>query len=83
MNVKLTPRQEQIVKAELDAGRFGSVEELIGAALEGLRERDASQSSSGTDRNGAVREMLLFVEQNRVELKGLTVKQLIDEGHRL
>ncbi|MGA7927859.1 MAG: hypothetical protein WCA20_17965 [Candidatus Sulfotelmatobacter sp.] len=38
-------------------------------------------------RNGqhddAVREMLNFVEKNRTLLQGISVKQLIHEGHRL
>jgi hypothetical protein len=31
----------------------------------------------------AVREMLIFVEKNRIPLHGVSVKQLIREGHRL
>ena len=31
----------------------------------------------------AVREMLSFVEKNRTPLQGVSVKQLICEGHRL
>jgi len=31
----------------------------------------------------AVREMLAFVEKNRVRLEGVSVKELIHEGHRL
>jgi hypothetical protein len=30
-----------------------------------------------------VREMLTFVDRNRVRLEGVTVKELIHEGHRL
>jgi hypothetical protein len=30
-----------------------------------------------------VREMLAFVEKNRVRLEGATVKELIHEGHHL
>jgi hypothetical protein len=30
-----------------------------------------------------VREMLAFVEKNRVRLDGVSVKELIREGHRL
>jgi hypothetical protein len=31
----------------------------------------------------AVREMLSFVEKNRIRMEGISVKQLIHEGHRL
>jgi len=85
MNVNLTPEQEKIVKDKLKSGHFRSVEEVIGAALQVLREKE--QSSSGGAPKGAqreaVREMLAFVETNRVRLEGVSVKELIHEGHRL
>lgn len=31
----------------------------------------------------AVREMLSFVEKNRIRMESISVKQLIHEGHRL
>ncbi len=85
MNVHLTPEQEHIIKSEMKAGRFHSVEEVIGEALRALREKETSAASvaaNGAQRE-AVREMLAFVETNRVRLEGVSVKQLIHEGHRL
>ena len=85
MNINLTPEQEKIVKDELKSGHFRSVEEVIGEALQVLREKE--QSSTAGAPNGAqreaVREMLAFVEKNRVRLEGVSVKELIHEGHRL
>jgi putative addiction module CopG family antidote len=85
MNVNLTPEQEKIVKDELESGHFRTVEEVIGEALRALREKD--QSSGAATSNGAqreaVREMLAFVEKNCVRLEGVSVKELIHEGHRL
>ncbi len=85
MNVDLTPEQEKIVEDELKSGHFRSVEEVIGKALQVLREK--GQSSSAATSHGAqresVREMLAFVEKNRVRLEGVSVKELIHEGHRL
>ena len=85
MNVNLTPEQEKIVKDKLKSGHFRSVEEVIGEALQGRREKE--QSSTAGAPNGAqreaVREMLAFVEKNRVRLEGVSVKELIHEGHRL
>jgi len=85
MNINLTPEQEKIVKDELKAGHFQSAEEVIGEALQVLRTKE--QSSVGATSNGAqceaVREMLAFVEKNRVRLQGVSVKELIHEGHRL
>ena len=85
MNVNLTPEQEKIVKEELKSGHFQTVEEVIGEALQVLREKE--QASTDVTANGeqreAVREMLAFAEKNRVRLEGVTVKELIHEGHRL
>ncbi|MGA9352194.1 MAG: hypothetical protein WBV46_00795 [Terriglobales bacterium] len=84
MNVHLNPEQERIVNDQLKSGQFRSAEEVIAEALSALRERRLSQ---GADNNGqqeeAVREMLTFVEKNRTPLRGVSVKQLIREGHRL
>jgi Arc/MetJ-type ribon-helix-helix transcriptional regulator len=85
MNIHLTPEQERIVNDELKSGHFRSAEEVIARALAALREKE--RSSLAADSNGhpenAVREMLNFVEANRTPLQGVTVKQLIREGHRL
>jgi putative addiction module CopG family antidote len=85
MNISLTPEQERIVKEELKSGHFSSPEEVIGEALQVLREKE--HASKGAKANGAqreaVREMLAFVEKNRVRLQGVSVKDLIHEGHRL
>ena len=85
MNVKLTPEQERIVKAELNAGRFHSVEQVIGKALQALREKQNASASeaSGEAQKRAVDDMLAFIEKHRARLDGISVKELIHEGHRL
>ncbi len=85
MNIHLTPEQEKIVKDKLKTGHFRNAEEVIGKALQILREREQSSvagTPNGAERE-AVREMLAFVEKNRVRLEGVSVKDLIREGHRL
>lgn len=84
MNINLTPEQEKIVNEELRAGHFRTVEEVIGEALQALREKEqpaVTETSNGAQRE-AVREMLAFIEKNRVRLEGVSVKELIHEGHR-
>jgi len=85
MNINLTPEQEKIVQDTLETGHFRTVQEVIGEALQVLREKE--QTSTLSTPNGAqreaVREMLAFVEKNRVRLEGISVKELIHEGHRL
>jgi Arc/MetJ-type ribon-helix-helix transcriptional regulator len=85
MNINLTPEQERIVRDELKSGQFRTAEDVIGEALQALR--DKKQPSGETTSNGAqreaVREMLSFVEKYCVRLEGISVKELIREGHRL
>lgn len=85
MNINLNPEQERIVNDELRSGHFRSVEEVIAQALAALREKERSSiaGESNGRYEGAVREMLNFVEANRTPLEGVSVKQLIREGHRL
>jgi hypothetical protein len=85
MTIHLTPEQEKIVKEELESGHFRTAEELISQALSALRATVPS-SGGGVDNDGrreAVRQMMEFVEKNRTSLRGISVKELIHEGHRL
>ena len=85
MKIHLTPEQEEIVNDELKLGTFQTAEEVITQALKALQERSRSPATPEKDeqRLSAVREMLDFVEKNRTPLHGISVKQLIHEGHRL
>ncbi len=85
MNINLTREQEKVVEEELKSGHFQSAEEVIGEALQVLREREQSSvaNQSSGDQREAVSEMLAFVEKNHVRLEGVSVKELIHEGHRL
>lgn len=84
MNINLTPEQERIVNDQVKSGHFRSAEEVIAQALIALREKERLAPSPGNgNREEAVREMLNFVEKNRTLLQGISVKQLIHEGHRL
>jgi len=85
MNINLTPEQERIVNDELRSGHFRTVEEVIAKALVVLRENEGSSvaGDSNGQYEGAVQKMLNFVEENRTPLQGISVKELIREGHRL
>ncbi len=85
MTINLTPEQEKIIEDELNSGHFRTAEEVISRALNVLQETALSASPSVDDgnRREAVREMLRFAEQNRTPLQGVSVKELIHEGHRL
>lgn len=85
INVSLTPEQERVIESELRSGRYRTVEQVIGEALEALRQRESSSSAttSNESEKEAVRKLLEFATNNRVHLEGVTVKELIHEGHRL
>jgi len=83
MKINLTPEQEKIVEEELKTGHFRPAEDVIGEALQVLREKEQAAAAPGGTQREAVREMLAFLEKNRVRLEGVSVKELIHEGHRL
>jgi Arc/MetJ-type ribon-helix-helix transcriptional regulator len=84
VNVKLTPELEQIINDELSAGHFRTAEEVVAQALQKLRQQHPQESTKpNLAQEMAVKEMLAFVEKNHVQLSGLSVKELIHEGHRL
>jgi len=56
---------------------------VIDEALHVLCERERSAGAPNGAQREAVLEMLSFVEKNRVRLEGISVKEVIHEGHRL
>ena len=85
MTINLTPEQEKMVKEELKSGHFRTAEELISHAPHALLATVPSSSANvdNGSRSEAVREMMDFVQKNRTSLQGISVKDLIHEGHRL
>jgi putative addiction module CopG family antidote len=83
MNVNLTPDQQKLIEQEIEAGRFQSADEVISEAFKALQEKGRASSLAKKDARRAVREMRAFVEQNRVSLEHVSLKQLIHEGHRM
>ena len=84
MNFKLTPEQEKIIQDEVKSGHFRSAEEVIARALELLKSQQRRvDDKPSLAQEMAVKEMLAFVKKNHVRLSGVSVKDLIHEGHRL
>ena len=83
MTLKLTPDQEKLIRDQLETGQFSSPEDVVSRALEVLcAQRDGVTSKVSEDERAAVQEMQDFVSRHIVRLEGMTVKQLIHEGHR-
>jgi hypothetical protein len=80
MTITLTPEQEQIVDDQLRLGMYRTPEDVVASALRALRKVNPH---AGGGQQEAVCEMLRFVENNRTTLTGISVKELIHEGHDL
>jgi hypothetical protein len=86
MNVKLKELAAALLEA-VRAHRRAPVENILELALEALA-REQHVEPEGTTPNEAQRwavsDMLEFVKRNRVQLgAGLSVKDLLHEGHRI
>jgi hypothetical protein len=86
MDVRLTPHAAELLEA-VRARRREPVERILEHALEVLaREERAEPEKAISDeaQRRAVSDMLDFIKQNRVHLgPGVSVKDLIHEGHRV
>jgi Arc/MetJ-type ribon-helix-helix transcriptional regulator len=47
MNIDIAPETAQLVREEIDSGRFRSVDELIKAGLEAWREKNCLAAEAG------------------------------------
>jgi len=84
MPVTLNPEQERIVNEELRSGKYRDADEVIWMALTALREKFRRDPTvPGEERRRAIRDMLDFAGKNRTPLQGVSIKELIHDGHRL
>jgi Arc/MetJ-type ribon-helix-helix transcriptional regulator len=83
MTIELSPEQQKIVEDELKSGNYQTAQDVVNEALQALRARkqSAEKAASTEPQREPVNQMLRFVEVNRVRLEGVTVKELIHEGH--
>jgi Arc/MetJ-type ribon-helix-helix transcriptional regulator len=79
--VRLTPHGEALLQKQLANGSFRSPEEVVERALEKLAEN--SESDLVSKRTPA--EAIAGILENRkgVRLRGLRIRDLIHEGHRV
>jgi hypothetical protein len=86
MNVKLTEHAAELLEA-VRAQRHEPVEQILEHALEMLAREEHVEGeplASRESRARAVAEMLDFIKHNRIRLDpGVSVKDLIHEGHRI
>jgi Arc/MetJ-type ribon-helix-helix transcriptional regulator len=70
------------VQEELQSGHFNSIDELIIQGVQAWREKHYLQSTI-KDTRQAVDRALEFAKHRAVPLKGISIKELIHEGHRM
>jgi Arc/MetJ-type ribon-helix-helix transcriptional regulator len=82
MTIQLKPDTERLVQEELKRGHFQSVDELIVQGVQAWREKYHPQRTRAEARD-AVDRALEFAKHRAVPLKGISIKELIHEGHRV
>lgn len=56
MNVSLTPQDEEIVRSKVSSGLYNNADEVVGAALRLLEERDRVREAKLADLRQAIQE---------------------------
>lgn len=81
MSIHLEPETEQLIREELQAGRFRSIDEMIIEGVHARREKDilASNGRSRKTPAEAVAHIRELRKGNRLPA-GVTIKDLINEG---
>ena len=82
MIVHLAAETERLVREELERGHFHSVDEIIIRGIRAGRERSLPQQVA-TERCQAVERALDFAKNRTVTLAGVSIKELLHEGHRM
>lgn len=82
MAIQLDPETERLVQEELQSGHFQSVNEIIVQAIRAWREKKPPQRSE-SQRREAVDRVLDFALRRAVQLDGISIKELVHEGHRV
>jgi Arc/MetJ-type ribon-helix-helix transcriptional regulator len=82
LTLTLDPHGEQLLAQHLRTGRYSSPEEVVTRALETLSEQP--DRSTLTQNKKTVSEAISHIREARkgVILGGLTIKDLIQEGHK-
>jgi putative addiction module CopG family antidote len=80
MSIQLSSETERLVEQEIASGRFQSVDEII---QRGIRNReDEAEAERLRKHREAVAWTLDFARNHAIPLKGVTIKELIEEGRR-
>jgi Arc/MetJ-type ribon-helix-helix transcriptional regulator len=82
MTIQLNPETEKLVKEELQSGYFHSIDEIIVLGIRARHQKELPQRSEA-ERQQAVDRALDFARHKAVPLEGISIKELLHEGHRV
>lgn len=83
MAIDVKPEIEQLVREEIQSGHFRSVDEIIIQGVQAWRDKHRLASGGAEQRRAAVDQALAFAREKAIPLGGVSIKELIHEGHRL
>jgi Arc/MetJ-type ribon-helix-helix transcriptional regulator len=89
MTIHLKSETEKLVREEIERGHFQSVDDLILRSVRAWQEKYAEDAARGSEASpaehhrAAVERALEFARYRAIPLKGISVKELLHEGHRL
>ena len=83
MTINLKPDTERLVQEEIESGHFHSIDELIVEGVHAWRAKHDPRRLCGQERHQAVERALAFAKDRAIPLGGVSIKELIHEGHRL
>jgi Arc/MetJ-type ribon-helix-helix transcriptional regulator len=83
MTINVKPETEQLIQEEIQNGHFRSVDEIIVEGVQAWREKHRSKQLGPEQRREAVEQALAFARDKAIPLGGISIKELIHEGHRL
>ncbi|HTQ11115.1 MAG TPA: hypothetical protein VMI31_13695 [Fimbriimonadaceae bacterium] len=83
MTINVKSETEQMVRNEIQNGHFQTVDEIIVEGIQSWREKHLTHQVDSEQRRKAVAEALAFACERAIPLDGISIKELIHEGHRL
>ena len=81
MTIQLNPETEKLLKDELQQGYFRSIDEIIVLGIRARHQKEPQRSEA--ERQLAVDRALDFARHKAVPLEGISIKELLHEGHRV
>ena len=83
MTINVKPKTVRLVQEEIQSGHFRSVDDIIVEGVQAWREKHRSNQIGPEPGRKAVEDALAFAKERAIPLGGISIKELIHEGHRL